>query len=174
MANQAHLPPSILEESIAESPKEIEREKRRGVERHGKTFERGDHVAVIAIQQITIDLRTNLLEQLRYATNNDEVADFTDMIDLADAARDNTVAALIALRKRLMQAGTMFQRSEVMPSQELRSEVAPARPPTSPPMRPSRQFSSLQPTQKLLYASNAALSAASNAELSFISLAELP
>ena len=96
-------PPSrLLEESIDQAPTDIEREKQRGIQRFGKAFERGDTVAVIALQQITIELQSSLLEELRNAAFDDAVTDFRYLVDVADAERDKTMNTLIQLRQRLL------------------------------------------------------------------------
>lgn len=102
---RAPPPPRLLEESVAEAPEEIEKEKKRGVQRFGAAFAQGDHVAVIALQQITIQLQGTLLEKLRNATLDDEmVTDFTFLVDAADLGRDRTISAMLDLRQRLLQA----------------------------------------------------------------------
>lgn len=101
-------PPSrLLEESIDQAPTDIEREKQRGIQRFGKAFERGDTVAVIALQQITIELQSSLLEELRNAAFDDAVTDFRYLVDVADAERDKTMNALIQLRQRLLASEPM-------------------------------------------------------------------
>jgi hypothetical protein len=98
-------PPSrLLEESIDQAPTDIEREKQRGIQRFGIAFERGDTVAVIALQQITIELQSSLLEELRNAAFDDAVTDFRYLVDVADAERDKTMNTLIQLRQRLLAA----------------------------------------------------------------------
>ncbi|KAI6890806.1 hypothetical protein KC318_g14336, partial [Hortaea werneckii] len=75
---RAPPPPRLLEESIDQAPEAIEREKNNGVQKFGRAFEEGDHIAVIALQQITIQLQGTLLEKLRNATLEDDVTtDFT-------------------------------------------------------------------------------------------------
>lgn len=145
-ASQLPLPPSSLEECISEAPREIERERKRGIERCGSAFESGDHIAVIAIQRVTIELRSTLLEQLRYAVSDDAVTDFTAMIDLADEAREDTIAAMVALRRRLMSTGAVSEISEGVASPRPYGDTTPASPPPAPPMSPTRHFS-LPPVQ---------------------------
>lgn len=99
------LPPDLLEETVYQAPEEIDRARKRGVERLGPIFEQGDYIAVIAVQQITIQLQSGLLEKLRNASVNDEGIDFMAIIDLADGARDATVSALNDLRQRLLRGG---------------------------------------------------------------------
>lgn len=108
-AKQAPPPPRLLEESIDQAPEEIEREKKRGVARFGRAFEEGDHIAVIALQQITIQLQGSLLEKLRHAAFDDEATDFTNLVDAADIGRDRTIGTLLELRQRLLQAAPIAE-----------------------------------------------------------------
>ncbi|WPH04155.1 Hypothetical protein R9X50_00704100 [Acrodontium crateriforme] len=102
-AQRRALPPSrLLEESIDQASEEIEREKQRGISKFGRAFEAGDHVVVIALQQITIELQSTLLEKLRNAVDDDEATDFIHLVDAADVGRDRTIGALLEFRKRLM------------------------------------------------------------------------
>ena len=106
-------PPRLLEESIDQAPEAIEREKSRGIQRFGKAFEEGDHIAIIALQQITIQIQSSLLEQLREAAYDDDVTDFRALADAADMGRDRTVSTLLDLRQRLLQASTINEISHM-------------------------------------------------------------
>ncbi|EME39858.1 hypothetical protein DOTSEDRAFT_91218 [Dothistroma septosporum NZE10] len=110
---RAPPPPRLLEESIDQAPHEIEKEKQRGFNRFGKTFEEGDAIAVIALQSICIRLQSSLLEKLRNAAFDDDYAitDFTYLVDAADIGRDKTIAALHELKQRLLVAQTPGQRN---------------------------------------------------------------
>lgn len=104
-AQKRAAPPSrLLEESVDQAPEDIEREKQRGVARFGKAFEAGDTIAVIALQQITIQLQGSLLEELRHAAFDDAFIDFRHLVDVADSGRDKTMNTLIELRQRLFLA----------------------------------------------------------------------
>lgn len=104
-AQKRAAPPSrLLEESVDQAPEDIEREKQRGVARFGKAFEEGDTIAVIALQQITIQLQGSLLQELRNAAFDDAITDFRHLVDVADAGRDKTMNILIELRQRLFLA----------------------------------------------------------------------
>lgn len=104
-AQKRAAPPSrLLEESIDQAPTDIEREKQRGIARFGKAFESGDTIAVIALQQITIQLQGSLLEELRNAAFDDAITDFRHLVDVADGGRDKTMNSLIELRQRLFVA----------------------------------------------------------------------
>ncbi|KAI7084740.1 hypothetical protein KC356_g6467 [Hortaea werneckii] len=103
-------PPRLLEESIDQAPEAIEREKNKGVQKFGRAFEEGDHIAVIALQQITIQLQGTLLEKLRNATLDDDVTtDFTILVDAADLGRDRAIGVLLELRQRLLQAAPIHE-----------------------------------------------------------------
>jgi hypothetical protein len=115
---RAAAPSRLLEESIDQAPTDIEREKQRGIQRFGRAFEIGDAVAVIALQQITIELQSGLLEELRYAAFDDAVTDFRYLVDVADAERDKTMDTLIQLRQRLLASEPIV--NEPPPNNELR------------------------------------------------------
>lgn len=104
---RAPPPPRLLEESIDQAPDEIEKERQRGIAKFGKLFDHGDHIAIIQLQQVTIQLQASLLEKLRYAAFDDDsptaVTDFSYLADTVDMARDRTVAVLVELKKRLSQ-----------------------------------------------------------------------
>lgn len=122
-AKRAPPPPRLLEESIDQAPEEIEREKRRGIQRFGKAFEEGDHIAVIALQQVTIQLQGSLLVKLRVATLDDNaVTDLSSLVDAADIGRDRTIGALLELRQRLLQAAPI---DELQPLAPIRSSHEP-------------------------------------------------
>jgi hypothetical protein len=104
LQKRAAPPSRLLEESIDQAPADIEREKQRGIQRFGKAFESGDTIAIIALQQITIQLQGSLLEELRNAAFDDAVTDFRYLVDVADAGRDKTMNTLIELRQRLLVA----------------------------------------------------------------------
>ncbi|KAK0271200.1 hypothetical protein LTR35_000170 [Friedmanniomyces endolithicus] len=114
-ARRAPAPPRLLEESIDQAPEEIEREKRRGIQRFGKAFEEGDHIAVIALQHITIQLQGSLLEKLR--SDENENTDFLYLVDAADAGRDRTIGALLELRQRLLAAQPIVEIQPQFPLQ---------------------------------------------------------
>lgn len=97
-------PPKLLEDTIGQAPDAIERELSRGTQRFGNAFEEGDHVAILALQRITIEIQSGLLEQLRKAAYDDEVIDFMAQVDAADTGRDRTISTLLDLRQRLLQA----------------------------------------------------------------------
>ena len=135
-------PPSrLLEESIDQAPADIEREKQRGIQRFGKAFESGDTIAIIALQQITIQLQGSLLEELRNAAFDDTVTDFRYLVDVADGGRDKTMNTLIELRQRLLVAEPIG--NDLSPSTSFATSIAgkqraslPLPGPSSPP--PSR------------------------------------
>ncbi|GIZ38326.1 hypothetical protein CKM354_000174600 [Cercospora kikuchii] len=101
---RAPPPPRLLEESIDQAPDEIEKEKQRGLARFGKAFQEGDHIAIIQLQQVTIQLQASLLEKLRNAAFDDDhaITDFTYLVDAADGGRDKTIAVLHEFKQRLL------------------------------------------------------------------------
>ncbi|KAK6443567.1 hypothetical protein LTR95_000394 [Oleoguttula sp. CCFEE 5521] len=103
-ARRAAPPSRLLEDSIDQAPEDIEREKQRGVNRFGKAFEHGDHIAVIALQQITIELQSSLLFELKNAAYDDAATDFFRLVDVSDSGRDKSIDTLIQFRQRLLAA----------------------------------------------------------------------
>jgi hypothetical protein len=157
----------LLEESIDQAPTDIEREKQRGIQRFGKSFESGDTIAIIALQQITIQLQGSLLEELRNAAFDDAVTDFRYLVDVADAGRDKTMNTLIELRQRLLVAepigsdlsptATLATIASAAPGKQRASLPGPA--PSSPPPR-----GDLKPAQTWSQSNHAASRDASGEE----------
>ena len=152
-AIRAPPPPRLLEDSIDQAPEVIEKEKQRGIARFGRAFAEGDHIAVIALQQITIQLQGSLLGKLRNATLDDEVVtDFTFLVDAADLGRDQTIATLLELRQRLLQSsainelqlpysGPALQPPTVSPTQWHPSNVQSQQVPTRELQPPNSRLS---------------------------------
>lgn len=128
-------PPKLLEDSVEQAPQDIEREKQRGLDRFGQAFKAGDHIAVIALQQITIQLQGSLLGKLKEAVYNDEVSDFTSLIDAADFGRDRTVETLLQLRQRLLVAAPITEVPSA-PQTTVSPPPVPPKDPLSPPQSP--------------------------------------
>lgn len=163
-------PPSrLLEESIDQAPTDIEREKQRGIQRFGIAFERGDTVAVIALQQITIELQSSLLEELRNAAFDDAVTDFRYLVDVADAERDKTMNTLIQLRQRLLASEPIANELSLSPTSTSANMATapPGRQRTSLPLPAPHQSQSnneLRPTQTWAQSNHAASRDASGEE----------
>jgi len=163
-------PPSrLLEESIDQAPTDIEREKQRGIQRFGKAFERGDTVAVIALQQITIELQSSLLEELRNAAFDDAVTDFRYLVDVADSERDKTMNALIQLRQRLLASEPIGNELSLSPTSTSTSMATapPGRQRASLPLPASHSSpptNELRPTQTWAQSNHAASRDASGEE----------
>lgn len=100
--NGVSPPPRELEACIYQAPEDIEKEKQRGIARFGDAFEDGDHTATIALQQIIIQLQSDLMRKLRDVAHNEENVDLNTLIDAADSGRDKTIAALLELKQRLL------------------------------------------------------------------------
>lgn len=107
---RAEPPPRLLEESIDQAPEDIDRARRQGVEQFGKAFEEGDHIAVISLQQITIQLQGTLLEKLRDAAlDENDTTDINALVEAADSGRDRTISALQELGQRLRSAAPIHE-----------------------------------------------------------------
>lgn len=134
-AQKRAAPPSrLLEESVDQAPEDIEREKKRGVVRFGKTFEDGDHIAIIALQQITIQLQGSLLEELRNAAFDDAVTDFRHLVDVADTGRDKTIDTLLQFKQRLLTAEPI--KEIALPQPQPTNEVPAVKPKGALPSPP--------------------------------------
>jgi len=120
---KAPPPTFLLEQSLQRAPQDIEREREMGIERCGEAFKVGDgayklplsvayaeairdatEVSIIALQGIHINLQKTLLNQLLAALDDDQMTDFSTLVDASDSARDHTVVTLIQLRSRLYQS----------------------------------------------------------------------
>lgn len=141
--------PELLESSVVQAPEEIEREKLRGIVRFGRDFEVGDLTAIVALQQVTIQLQNSLLNKIGDAEDGD--ADIAALARAADLGRDSTITTLIALRQRLVKSemsrtvsatATMSIHSPVTPVLPLNvSSNFPRVPPKrSPPAVPMPQY----------------------------------
>jgi hypothetical protein len=114
---RAPPPPRLLEESIDQAPYGILQEKKRGIARFGRAFEQGDHITIIALQQITIQLQSSFLEKLRNAAFDDDhaITDFTYLTDAADLGRDRTIATLHEFKQRLLNASSQPEDQSLTP-----------------------------------------------------------
>jgi len=132
---RAPPPPRLLEESINQAPWEIGREKKRGISRFGKAFEDGDAIAVIALQQITIELQQSLLDKLKNAAFDDDnkITDFMYLVDAADTGRDRTIAVLHELRQRLITAQSPQEAPSSQQAAPLTSASSSTSNATTPP-----------------------------------------
>ncbi|KAI9810878.1 MAG: hypothetical protein M1827_005737 [Pycnora praestabilis] len=103
-AKRAAPPTRYLEESLARGPRAVEEAKENGVERYGRAFAVGDDVAVIALQSILLNLQSSLLRHLLHAQEDDNMVDFTILIDASDMGRIQAVSVLSGLHMRLATA----------------------------------------------------------------------
>lgn len=151
----APQPPRLLEESIDQAPEEIEKERRRGVGRFGNAFVEGDNVAIISLQQITIQLQASLLEKLRNAAFDDDtrITDFTYLVDAADMGRDRTIATLHELKQRLLNAELALNDSEIG-VETLQSSTPPVASPNAPSTPALDSISTRPRTNSSLTAAN--------------------
>jgi hypothetical protein len=103
--SHAPQPPRVLDESVDQALEEIVRAKDKVISQDGKDFQDGDHIGIIALQQVTIQLQSSLLQVLRDAINEaDAGMDFTELVAVADGCRDNAIGILADMSKRLSQA----------------------------------------------------------------------
>ncbi|GAB7363280.1 hypothetical protein MBLNU230_g3561t1 [Neophaeotheca triangularis] len=145
--NRAPPPPRLLEESIDQAPDDIVREKQRGLQRFEKAFEDGDHIAVIALQQIAIQLRENLLQKLNVAADGDDIKEFGNLVDAADLGRDRTISTLCELRQRLLTSGPVNNMPTLPVMTTVPPESANAAAPADAP-RSTEQVPRLQEQQE--------------------------
>ncbi|KAL8858288.1 MAG: hypothetical protein Q9178_005151 [Gyalolechia marmorata] len=109
-ARQAPPPPKLLEDSLARGPRAVEEVKEIGVERFGEK-RYTDKIAQDSLKDILIDLQGSLLKHLRQAQEDDNMTDFTTLVDASDIGRIRTVTVLNELYLRVAQGTTVTQTS---------------------------------------------------------------
>ncbi|KAI4172598.1 MAG: hypothetical protein LQ343_003445 [Gyalolechia ehrenbergii] len=107
MARQAPPPMRLLEDSLARGPKAVEEAKENGIERFGPRYAAGDQIAVGELKDILIDLQGSLLRHLRQAQEDDNMTDFTTLVDASDFGRIRTVNVLNELYMRVATSATI-------------------------------------------------------------------
>lgn len=110
LARQAPPPTRLLEESLARGPRAVEEAKENGIERFGPKYAAGDKVALDSLKDILIDLQGSLIKHLRRAQEDDNMADFTTLVDASDIGRIRTVMVLNQLYMRVAMEETISQR----------------------------------------------------------------
>ncbi|KAL8734795.1 MAG: hypothetical protein Q9181_003039 [Wetmoreana brouardii] len=134
LARQAPPPTRLLEESLAKGPQAVEDAKANGIERFGSRY--GDKIAVDSLKDILINLQASLIRHLRQAQEDDNMTDFTTLVDASDIGRIKTVTVLNELYLRMTMAATVGQT----PVGNLASFTAPQMASqTSPPLQPSER-----------------------------------
>ncbi|KAL8907715.1 MAG: hypothetical protein Q9171_005756 [Xanthocarpia ochracea] len=108
-ARQAPPPPRLLEDSLARGPRAVEEAKETGVERFGTRY--ADKMALDSLKDILIDLQGSLLKHLRQAQEDDNMTDFTTLVDASDIGRIRTVTVLNELYIRVAMGTTVTQTS---------------------------------------------------------------
>ena len=99
-------PPTFeLEEVIAEGENDIVRTTEKGKQRFGAGFVTGDVEAILALQQVTIEVQTSMLRRLKDALQDDDMNDFEECIDTIIEARMKAVQTLNDLYRRQRDAG---------------------------------------------------------------------
>ncbi|KAL8949262.1 MAG: hypothetical protein Q9222_004618 [Ikaeria aurantiellina] len=109
LARHALPPTRLLEESLARGPKAVEEAKENGIERFGSKYATGDKVALDSLKDILIDLQGSLIKHLRRAKEDDNMADFTTLVDASDIGRIRTVTVLNELYMRVAMSATITQ-----------------------------------------------------------------
>ncbi|KAL8903576.1 MAG: hypothetical protein Q9207_003827 [Kuettlingeria erythrocarpa] len=109
LGRQAPPPPRLLEDSLAKGPRAVEEAKENGVERFGTRY--ADKVALDSLKDILIDLQGSLLKHLRQAQEDDNMTDFTTLVDASDIGRIRTVTVLNELYMRVAMGTTVRQTS---------------------------------------------------------------
>lgn len=108
-ARQAPPPTRLLEDSLARGPKAVEEAKENGIERFGTRYAAGDKIALDSLKDILIDLQGSLLKHLRQAQENDNMIDFTTLVDASDIGRIRTVTVLNELYMRVAEGNKITQ-----------------------------------------------------------------
>ncbi|KAI4182655.1 MAG: hypothetical protein L6R41_005839 [Letrouitia leprolyta] len=111
LARQAPPPTRLLEESLTRGPKAVEEAKENGIERFGPRYAAGDEIAVGGLKDILIDLQGSLLRHLRQAQEDDDMIDFTTLVDASDIGRIRTVTVLNELYMRVAMSATIAPNS---------------------------------------------------------------
>lgn len=111
LARQAPPPTRLLEESLARGPKAVEEAKENGIERFGPRYAAGDELALGSLKDILIDLQGSLLRHLRQAQEDDNMTDFTTLVDASDIGRIRTVTVLNELYMRVAMSATIAPNS---------------------------------------------------------------
>ncbi|KAI4112483.1 MAG: hypothetical protein LQ345_006375 [Seirophora villosa] len=109
LAKQAPPPTRLLEVSLARGPEAVEQAKEDGIERFGTRYAEGDSLAVTSLKDILIDLQGSLIKHLRQAQEDDDMTDFTVLVDASDMGRIRTVTVLNELYKRIAEGNTIGQ-----------------------------------------------------------------
>ncbi|KAL8840411.1 MAG: hypothetical protein Q9176_003909 [Flavoplaca citrina] len=109
LARQAPPPPRLLEVSLARGPRAVEEAKESGIERFGNKY--ADKVALDSLKDILIELQGSLIKHLLQAQEDDEMNDFTTLVDASDIGRIRTVTVLNDLYVRVAKASTVPQQS---------------------------------------------------------------
>ena len=109
LARQAPPPPRLLEDSLARGPRAVEEAKVSGVERFRDKY--ADKLALDSLKDILIDLQGSLIRHLRQAQEDDNMNDFTTLVDASDIGRIRTVTVLNDLYVRVAKANIVPQQS---------------------------------------------------------------
>lgn len=107
VARRAPPPPRLLQDSLARGPRAVEEAKDTGIERFGTKY--ADKIALDSLKDILIDLQGSLLKHLRQAQEDDNMTDFTTLVDASDIGRIRTVTVLNELYVRVARATTVTQ-----------------------------------------------------------------
>ncbi|KAL8650210.1 MAG: hypothetical protein Q9226_005234 [Calogaya cf. arnoldii] len=126
LARNAPPPLRLLEDSLARGPRAVEEAKETGIERFGAKY--ADKEAVGSLKDILIDLQGSLLKHLRQAQEDDNMTDFTTLVDASDIGRIRTVTVLNELYIRVANGTKVTQT----PFGDMGSFSAPQDAPTAP------------------------------------------
>ncbi|KAL8653275.1 MAG: hypothetical protein Q9210_002202, partial [Variospora velana] len=109
LAKQAPPPTRLLEASLARGSTAVEEAKENGIERFGDRYAAGDSLAVNSLKDIVIDLQGSLIRHLRQAQEDDDMTDFTILVDASDIGRIRAVTVLNELYMRIAMGNTIAQ-----------------------------------------------------------------
>ncbi|KAL8982063.1 MAG: hypothetical protein Q9177_005387, partial [Variospora cf. flavescens] len=109
LAKQAPPPTRLLEASLARGSAAVEEAKENGIERFGDRYAAGDSIAVNSLKDIVIDLQGSLIKHLRKAQEDDDMTDFTILVDASDIGRIRAVIVLNELYMRIAMGNAIAQ-----------------------------------------------------------------
>ncbi|KAL6717527.1 hypothetical protein ACLMJK_005442 [Lecanora helva] len=103
-AKKALAPTGALESSLAKGPLAVEKARDEGLEEYGRTYARGDSIAIEALRDIENRLLRAVVKHLGAAQEDDSVMDFAVLVKASDLGRIQSVTVLMELYMRMAEA----------------------------------------------------------------------